>query len=640
MLSRVLLRLVCLLTVCGAAAVTPVHAEVPIAQLVPFAGGLVLGRFAEVLEDPGGRLTLEDVRGPLHNSRFVPSGTEHLNFGYSRSAWWLRFCLRGGGGAPPELLMEARFPSIDSIEVYSPRRVAGGALEYSQKRGGDLLAWDTREFKHRNHVFRLEVPAAEEEFYVRVTSQNVLTVPLYLWRPAAFTDSDRDTQLILGGFYGLILALVIYNLLLYWSVRDRVYLYYVLYASVFGIYLFAYDGLAFEYLWPDSVWWANHAPATALSLVVTFGAVFARAFLVLPRIAPQADRLVLAVCAASALLALFAATGFVMEYGTILRLITLIGAFAAIVTLYVSVREVMRGYRPAKFFLLAWSGLLVFVLLGTLRNFGLAPANFATIYCLHLGLALDVLLLSFGLGDRINTMKREKEAAQAQALATQQALLEATRRSERELEQNVAERTSALNQANVELRQEAEARESLMIRLRESEERMRFIAQHDALTGLTNRYSMRERLSLAIEVARRNRKKLAVMLVDLDKFKAVNDSRGHAAGDQVLVTVANRLRTSVRASDTVSRYGGDEFVILAGELDRVDDAAMVAEKMSDMVSLPIPLEGGHWVITCSIGITVFPDHADSVSELLALADAAMYGVKGKDEARVKFHAQR
>jgi diguanylate cyclase (GGDEF)-like protein len=302
------------------------------------------------------------------------------------------------------------------------------------------------------------------------------------------------------------------------------------------------------------------------------------------------------------------------------------------------VREVVRGYRPAKFFLLAWSGLLVFILLGTLRNFGLAPANFATIYCLHIGLVLDVLLLSFGLGDRINTMRAEKEAAQAEALATERALLEATQRNERELEHRVAERTLELNRANDNLRREAGERESLMSQLRESEERMRFMAQHDALTGLPNRYSMQERLSLAIEVSRRNRKMLAVMLVDLDKFKAVNDTRGHAAGDQLLATVANRLRTSVRASDTVARLGGDEFVILAGELDRIDDAAMVAEKVSDMVSLPVPLEGGPWNITCSIGIAIFPRDAEDAPDLLALADKAMYGIKGRSGDRSRFHS--
>ena len=206
---------------------------------------------------------------------------------------------------------------------------------------------------------------------------------------------------------------------------------------------------------------------------------------------------------------------------------------------------------------------------------------------------------------------------------------------ERELERRIAE----LNRANEKLREEAIEREALLERLREQEERMRFIAQHDALTGLPNRHSMQERLSLALELAKRNRKKVAVMLVDLDDFKIVNDTRGHAAGDQVLIAVANRLRSSVRGSDTVARIGGDEFVVIAGDLDRGDGAAMIAEKIADMVQLPIAVEGGApWKITCSTGISVFPDHAQTSAELLAQADRAMYRAKSEKGQRFAYHA--
>ena len=216
-----------------------------------------------------------------------------------------------------------------------------------------------------------------------------------------------------------------------------------------------------------------------------------------------------------------------------------------------------------------------------------------------------------------------------------------TKRSgERELEQRIAERTAALSRANEKLREEAAEREALVTRLREQEERMRFIAQHDALTGLPNRYSMQERLALALEMAKRNRKKVAVMLVDLDEFKLVNDTRGHAAGDQVLIAIGQRLRSSVRGSDTVARIGGDEFVVIAGDLDRGDGAAMIAEKIADMVQLPIAVEGGGpWRITCSIGISMFPEDAQTSVELLAQADRAMYKVKAEKKKSFAYFAQ-
>ncbi|HEX5093181.1 MAG TPA: GGDEF domain-containing protein, partial [Burkholderiales bacterium] len=162
--------------------------------------------------------------------------------------------------------------------------------------------------------------------------------------------------------------------------------------------------------------------------------------------------------------------------------------------------------------------------------------------------------------------------------------------------------------------------------------------QHDPLTGLPNRISMQQRLSLAMEIAKRNRKKVAVMLVDLDGFKTINDSRGHRAGDQALVQLAARLRTSVRGSDTVARYGGDEFVILAGELDRGADAGMIAEKVTDMVQVPLALEGGPIRVSCSIGISVFPDDGEDPEQLIALADKAMYATRSAGGPRYAFAA--
>jgi diguanylate cyclase (GGDEF)-like protein len=601
-------------------------------------GRVALGGYVEVLEDPGGALRLEDVRRPEVAARFVRAASEPVNFGYSRSAWWLRFALPGGAPAGEELLLEVAFPIIDRVEFHVPEPRAGDAPRYWKRVGGDAYPWDAREVKHRNFVFRFAAPqpAGTHEYYLRVESGSVLTVPLSLWRPEAFAASDRDAQLVLGLFYGLALALILYNLMLYSAIRDRTYLVYVLYATAFALFLFAYDGLAYQYLWSGSPYLANHAAATALSLALALGALFARTFLDTPRIAPRADRAILGIVASGFVLAACAAGDVLLAYGTVLRAVTLLGLGIALLSTAVAVRALAGGYRPARFFLLAWAALLGFIVLGALRNFALAPTSFVTIYGLHFGFAFDVLLLSFALGDRIRQLRREHAKAQSDALAAQELLLEATRESERALETRIAARTAELNRANERLRAEAAEREQLMAQLKTQEEHLRFMAQHDPLTGLPNRTSMQQRLLLAIELAKRNRKKVAVMMVDLDDFKNINDTRGHPAGDQALVQLAARLRTSVRGSDTVARYGGDEFVILAGELDRAADAGMVAEKVADMIQVPLALEGGPAMVRCSIGISVFPDDAEEGEALIRLADKAMYASKAVKGRRYAF----
>jgi diguanylate cyclase (GGDEF)-like protein len=378
--------------------------------------------------------------------------------------------------------------------------------------------------------------------------------------------------------------------------------------------------------------------AFALSLTLMFGAQFARSFLETRRIAPRADWPMRGIVAIGGALAVVSLTGWGLDYGGVLRSISVLGFAAAGLATYVAVRAVVAGYRPARYFLLAWAALLGFIVFGALRNFALVPTNFVSIHGLHIGFALDVLLLSFALADRISVLRRERAEAHAEALEAQHLLLEATRENERELAGRIAERTAELNRVNERLRAEASERESLMELLRHQEEHLRFKAQHDALTGLPNRLSMQQRLSLAMELAKRNRKKLAVMLVDLDQFKAINDTRGHIAGDQALTQIASRLRTSVRGSDTVARFGGDEFVILAGELDRAEDAGMIAEKVADMIQVPISLSGGPAKVGCSIGISVFPDDAEDGDKLIALADKAMYASKAQKGRRYAFYA--
>jgi diguanylate cyclase (GGDEF)-like protein len=126
------------------------------------------------------------------------------------------------------------------------------------------------------------------------------------------------------------------------------------------------------------------------------------------------------------------------------------------------------------------------------------------------------------------------------------------------------------------------------------------------------------------------------MLVDLDDFKRINDNRGHPVGDQVLVAIAGRLRSSVRGSDTVARYGGDEFVVLASELDRARDAGHIAEKIADMVSVPLAVDGAVEKIGCSIGISLYPDDAEVPEVLIERADRAMYAAKAAKQRRYAF----
>ena len=158
----------------------------------------------------------------------------------------------------------------------------------------------------------------------------------------------------------------------------------------------------------------------------------------------------------------------------------------------------------------------------------------------------------------------------------------------------------------------------------EAEERFRHLAYHDTLTRLPNRRLLADRLEQAVRNAARYGHRVALLLIDLDGFKKVNDRHGHAAGDRVLEAVAARLREVVRDADTVARMGGDEFVVLLPEIGETDDAVTVADKIHATINDPIS-DGCHeHSVGSSIGISIFPDHGDSAMALLHRADHAMY----------------
>jgi len=164
--------------------------------------------------------------------------------------------------------------------------------------------------------------------------------------------------------------------------------------------------------------------------------------------------------------------------------------------------------------------------------------------------------------------------------------------------------------------------------VKQQQELVRRLAYEDEVTGLPNRRLFADWLDQAIERSRRNGVKFAILFLDLNDFKLVNDSFGHHTGDELLSLVAKRLKASVRASDTVARYGGDEFIILLPEIKDAGGAAVVAEKVKRALQAPFVGEGG-WAVTvsASIGVAVYPDHGLTARELLESADRAMYASK-------------
>lgn len=179
-----------------------------------------------------------------------------------------------------------------------------------------------------------------------------------------------------------------------------------------------------------------------------------------------------------------------------------------------------------------------------------------------------------------------------------------------------------------------------IIKRKQMEETIQQMAYNDSLTALPNRLQFKDRLTLELAHARRNKTMLAVMFLDLDRFKVINDTLGHSVGDQVLQGIAGRLRSCMREADTVSRFGGDEFTVVLPMVSRAEDAAMIAKKIIEVGRQPLTIGSNELAITISIGIALFPDDGEDVETLMKNADSAMYRAKEAGKNNYQFFVNR
>jgi diguanylate cyclase (GGDEF)-like protein len=460
--------------------------------------------------------------------------------------------------------------------------------------------------RHVNFVFPM-APAtpAVETVFLRVQSQGTLMVPLTAWSPEAFAASSRLAYAGQAAYFGALLAMIIYNALLWFSLRERAYLYYVLYVTSLGLGIGAANGMAAEFVWPDSGWLVNYSYwfIAFAGILVT---QFARSFLNTANTSRWLDRSLLG---AGLLVAVPMVIGLFVSYYAGGRLVSGALFIALLVSAWSGIYSVIHKVPGGRLYLLSWFLFLAFAMLYPLRNYGLVPNNFVTAYGIQFGSLVEMMLLSFALAARINHIRAEKDKAQQEAINAQATLVATLKESEKILEQRVAERTEQLEQAN---------------------HRLNALSITDGLTGIANRRHFDTVLADEWKRMERLGQPISLAMIDVDWFKKYNDHYGHQAGDACLVAVAETLTTNIgRSGDLVARYGGEEFAFVAPAIDAPRALAM-AQKVCDALSAKgIPHAQslfGH--VTASIGVASMIPSADTAPDvLLKLADEALYQAK-------------
>ncbi|MBW6390025.1 sensor domain-containing diguanylate cyclase [Billgrantia antri] len=570
-------------------------------------GELNLGPHVQLLEDAERELDIEQLVGEGGALAWQPSRQETLNFSFSDSAWWLRLRFENNASSPVRRLLELAMPLHDYLDAYVVDE-QGDTVDRWQT--GDRRRFDSRPVAHRTFVLPIHVPAgASREIFLRLDTHDGLydATPLSLMSDAGFLAKSQRELMAFSLYFGALLALLIYNLLLYVATRERSLLLYVTYLGSFFVLMFTARGFAFEHWWPALPQFNNQLVPINIGVFAVTLAVFSNSFLNLRRHAPGVTRAIFGVAGLCLLSSLPALLG---HYAPVFRLMIPAAIVLSGLLLGVAVWRSWQRDTLARIYLVAWGVLLVGVALYFLRVAGVLPYNLVTEYAVQVGSGIEFLLLSLGLAWKINQFKNEKLAAERATLELQRSLNE-------RLEVVVEQRTRELERAN---------------------RRLMALARTDPLTGLLNRRQFHELVEEKLQERRRSGQPLLFAVMDIDDFKLFNDTHGHQAGDEVLMQVATLLLDHFRrAGDRLFRLGGEEFGILL-EADSLEAGQHALERFRQALEqLRIPHETSrHGVVTGSFGLVCCSDcrQVPSAIALYRQADQAMYEAKERSRNRV------
>lgn len=408
-----------------------------------FEGGTsgFLGKELKIFQDTSGQKTYLDI----YNSDDLQKGEQSvLNFNYSESPYWMRLDFANNSDED-EVIFDLSFPPLDTVQIYV---IKNGQLE-QQLLYGDNYDITVRPLRHQNYFVSIDMEKGEEATVIfKITSNGPLLAPVRLSERVSFIEALLLSDVFKGIYFGIMFVMFFYNLLIYFITRDKNYIYYITYILFIYLTQASLDGFTYRYAFHSNPRLYDFLLIFFASMAGVSGLEFMKKFLHLKE---KARKLLIGFIITQVVYALAIVANAAGLIGVSFRIVDLAATFISLFAIITAIYLATKGYRPAKFFLVAWSFLLVGIVIFVLRNLGVVPFNSFTENILHVGTSLEVILLSIALADKINVLRREKEESQAEALRVSRENEKIIREQNVVLEQKVQERTTELQEANEEL---------------------------------------------------------------------------------------------------------------------------------------------------------------------------------------------
>ena len=403
----------------------------------------------------------QNINSILKEKNFQTSSEKVPDFGLLNVPVWLKVQVTNKS-TEPNLMLQFEQSFLQNIDFYYPDH--GG---FKVNKSGEVYPFNTRIINYHKFVYNLKIPTdSTTTYYFKVKSILKMRMPISLGKEDNIMDSNLTKNIAFGFFFGLMLVMFFYNFFIYLVLRESIYLYYVAYILIVGLVQATYEGYTFQYLWPNNGFVATRSFFVLTALVNISGLEFVRQFLNTKKFIPKLDKLSFVIYAIYIIDIIFIVKG---SFFTGYQIIQAFGGPVSIYILTVSVIIARRGYRPAKFFILAWIPLILCIIIWFLGDFNVLPYNTFTNYAMTIGCALEAVLLSFALADKINIFKAEKEKSQEETLKALQENERIIREQNVILEAKVEERTHELNETNHELNSTLEELKEAQSQLVESE---------------------------------------------------------------------------------------------------------------------------------------------------------------------------
>lgn len=395
-------------TLAAASAHGDIYQNLPTVQIHKGFSSKTIGTVVEIARDSSGKVLFNTVSRQGAGGLNFKTGTKSVpHFKYTDDAIWIRFQVENRLSSPQNLLLEVGYPLLDKIEFY----IRLEEKKWQHFTSGDQLPFNTRPLNYKNVTFPFVIQGNHKAFiYLRVQSTSSVQIPLKIWAANEFMSSKNRNQMIYGILFGLIIMMVLYNLVLYFPTRELSYLYYFMYIGNGIFMLSSLTGHAYQYLWPNSVWWHNQSVPVFIVVWIFTSTLFTRTFLKLNKYAPKLDKAMQAVLYISIVLG---ALSLFMDVRLITRITVASCLAIAILTMTCGFISWRNGFLAARLFLLAWIFFFVGVVTYALKSLGLLPSTDLTEQAMNIGTAIETVLIAFALGDYINTLRKERTEAAA-----------------------------------------------------------------------------------------------------------------------------------------------------------------------------------------------------------------------------------